>query len=411
MRTSRAGADSARPARSMSSRAARIIQSEIRAMTIECERLGGINLAQGVCDLELPGALRRGAHEAIDLGLNSYTRFDGLSELRGAIARKAHLFNGLEVDPETQVTVSAGATGALYCACLALLEPGDEVVLFEPYYGYHVNTLLAVDAIPTYVKLRPPGWTFSSEDLEATLTPRTRAIMVNTPANPSGKVFTGAELEVVADVARRWDLFVLTDEIYEYFVYDGRRHLSIAALPGMGERTVTVSGFSKVFSVTGWRIGYSISDPVWAETIGYVNDLVYVCAPAPLQHAVAVGVDELDPGFYGQLAADYQSKRDRLCVALERAGLHPLVAEGAYYVLADVSRVPGRSARDRAMHILRTTGVAGVPGDAFFEGGEGHDLARFCFAKEDDELEDACRRFGRATWTRGDGGRGVTLDG
>ena len=382
---------------SLSQRAERIVQAEIRAMSIECEKVGGINLAQGVCDTEVPLPVRRGAQLGIDYGLNSYTRFDGLRELREAIARKMSEYNGIKADPETEITVSAGSTGAFYCACLALLNPGDEVIVFEPYYGYHVNTLLAVEAIPSYVTMRAPDWTFTPEDLERATTPRIKGIVVNTPANPSGKIFSRTELEWIADFARRHDLFVFTDEIYEYFVYDGRRHVSPGALPGMAERTITISGFSKTFSITGWRIGYSVSDSRWAEMIGYMNDLVYVCAPAPLQYGVAVGIEELKPEFYRELCAQYAKKRDRICEALQRAGLPPFVPQGAYYVLADVSRLPGASSKEKAMHLLSRTGVASVPGEAFFHGSEGNALLRFCFAKTDGELEEACQRIEQLT--------------
>lgn len=377
----------------ISNRAERIVQAEIRAMSIECEKVGGINLAQGVCDTEVPLPVRVGAKEAIDAGVNSYTRYDGLKELRGAIAEKMRDYNGITADPETEIVVSAGSTGAFYCACLALLNPGDEVILFEPYYGYHVNTLLAVEAIPSYVTMQPPDWTFTPEDLERAITPRTRGIVVNTPANPSGKVFSHTELEWIADVAHRHDLFVFTDEIYEYFVYDGRAHVSPGALPGMKERTIMISGFSKIFSITGWRIGYSVSDACWAQIIGYMNDLVYVCAPAPLQYGVAVGAQELKPKFYRELCSQYAKKRDRICEALERTGFHPFIPQGAYYVLADVSRLPGATSKEKAMSLLSRTGVASVPGEAFFHGSDGKSLVRFCFAKSDAELEEACRRL------------------
>ncbi|MBI4331840.1 MAG: pyridoxal phosphate-dependent aminotransferase [Chloroflexi bacterium] len=380
---------------SLSKRAEQIVQAEIRAMTIECERVGGINLAQGVCDTEVPLPVRRGAQVAIDQGVNSYTRFDGLAELREAIAQKMHDYNGIKADPETEITVSAGSTGSFYCACLALLNPGDEVILFEPYYGYHINTLLAVEAIPAYVTMRPPDWTFTPGDMEKAITPKTKGIMVNTPANPSGKVFNRTELEWIADFALRHDLFVFTDEIYEYFLYDGRDHISPGSLPGMADRTITISGFSKTFSITGWRIGYSISHARWAQMIGYMNDLVYVCAPAPLQHGVAVGIRDLMPGFYRELAAEYERKRDRVCMALQRAGLPPFVPQGAYYVLADVSRLSGKTSKEKAMHLLSQTGVASVPGEAFFHGADGQSLVRFCFAKTDEELEEACRRIER----------------
>jgi len=364
-------------------------------MTIECEKVNGINLAQGVCDTEVPLPVRRGAQAAINQGVNSYTRFDGLAELRVAISRKMRDYNGIEADPETEITVSAGSTGALYCVCLALLNPGDEVIVFEPYYGYHVNTLLAVEAVPTYVTMRAPDWCFMPEDLERVVTPRTKGIVICTPANPSGKIFSRMELEWIADFAVRYDLFVFTDEIYEYFLYDGHHHISPGALPGMSERTITISGFSKTFSITGWRIGYSVSKACWAHMIGYMNDLVYVCAPAPLQYGVAIGLGELTPGFYQELSAEYVKKRDRLCKALQRAGLPPSIPQGAYYVLADVSRLPGASSKEKAMYLLTRTGVASVPGEAFFHGMDGETLVRFCFAKTDAELEEACQRLER----------------
>ena len=312
----------------LSKRAGFIAQSEIRVMTIECEKLKGINLAQGVCDTEVPLAVRRGAQAAMDRGFNSYTRFDGLAELRQAISRKMRTYNGVQADPETEITVSAGSTGSFYCACLALLNPGEEVILFEPYYGYHVNTLWTVEAVPTYVTLRPPDWTFTPEDLEKAYTPRTKGVMVNTPANPSGKVFTRQELEWIGEFAERHDLIVFTDEIYEYFIYDGRKHVSPAALPRLAERTVTISGFSKTYSITGWRVGYSVAKAEWAQAIGPMNDLVYVCAPAPLQLGVAAGIQELSPEFYHRLSAEYAAKRDRLCGALQQAGLPPCSPHG-----------------------------------------------------------------------------------
>jgi aminotransferase len=378
---------------SLSKRADQIVQSEIRQMSIECERMNGINLSQGVCDTEVPLPVRRGAQLAVDQGCNSYTRFDGVAELRQAIARKMLEYNRIEANPETEIVVSGGSTGSFYCACLALLNPGDEVILFEPYYGYHVNTLLAVEAVPTYVSLKAPDWTFEPRDLERVLTAKTKGIMVNTPANPSGKVFSLEELEWIADFAQRHDLFVFTDEIYEYFLYDGRPHISPGSLPGMAERTITISGFSKTYSITGWRIGYSVSDARWAKMIGYMNDLVYVCAPAPLQYGVASGLADLDSEFYDGLGREYLAKRDLICGALEKAGLPPAVPQGAYYVLADVSRLPGETSKEKAMSLLFRSGVATVPGEAFFHDSNGENFVRFCYAKSDAELEEACRRI------------------
>jgi aminotransferase len=377
----------------LSRRSARIEQAEIRSMSIECERLGGINLAQGVCDTPVPIAVREEAYRGMEEGVNSYTRFDGLAQLRQTIAKKLSTFNAICANPETDIIVSAGSTGAFYCACLALLDPGDEVILFEPYYGYHVNTILAVEARARYVRLHAPRWSFSRDELEGAVTPRTKAILVNTPANPSGKVFTRSELETVADCAMRHDLFVFTDEIYEHFVYDGRSHISPASIDGLAERTITISGFSKTLSVTGWRIGYSVSASKWAQRIGYMNDLVYVCAPAPLQYGVALGLPRLDAGFYRGLTEEYSRKRQQLCGALKNAGLNPYIPQGSYYVLADASSLPGSSSREKAMFLLRQIGVASVPGEAFFQSAEGKNMVRFCFAKPDDVLDEACRRL------------------
>jgi aminotransferase len=368
-------------------------QSEIRNMSLECDRVGGINLSQGVCDLEVPSQVLLGAKDAMYRGINSYTRYDGLQELREAIAAKQKLFTGLEADPEKEIVVSAGSTGVLYCACLALLDPGDEVIVFEPYYGYHVKTLVAAQAVPIYVKTAPPDWTFSEEDLKRVVTQKTRAIILNTPSNPSGKVYGREELELISEFATENDLFVFTDEIYEHFVYDGREHIAPGTLPGMKERTITISGVSKTFSITGWRIGYCICDARWTQTIGYFNDLVYVCAPAPLQIGAARGLMELKPEYYNRLSREYRGKRDRICSALSSAGFQPYVPQGAYYVLADISKIEGRTSKERAMNLLHQTNVACVPGEAFYHDDSGETLARFCFAKENAMLEEACRRI------------------
>ena len=370
-------------------------QSEIRRMTLECTRVGGVNLSQGVCDTPVPPEVRRAAQAAIDEGVNTYTRYDGLAELRTALAAKLERYNGLEYDPEQSIVVTSGATGAFYGACLGLFDPGDEAILFAPYYGYHVDTLRALSVEPRFVTLDPPSWKFTREALDALVGARTRAIVVNTPANPSGKVFSRDELEVIADLAVERDLFVITDEIYEHFLYDGHVHTSPAALPGMAERTITISGLSKTFSITGWRIGFSASTPRLARMLGTINDLVYVCAPAPLQLGVARGLEVLGPVFYEALLAEYTLKRDRICGALDRAGLTPYTPEGAYYVLADTSKLPGENSKQRAMHLLETTGVAAVPGEAFYPEGKGKTLARFCFAKTDVALDEACRRLER----------------
>ena len=383
------------PSLALSSRCDLVMQSEIRAMSVECSRVGGINLSQGVCDTPVPQPVVEGAIDAVLRGSNTYTAHSGVRMLRDAIAIKQQRFTGMDVDAETGIIVSAGATGAMYCSFMALLDPGDEVILFEPFYGYHVATLRAVEAVPVYVPLIPPEWAFDMARLEAAVTPRTRAILVNTPANPSGKVFSRNELLLLAGFAERHDLFVFTDEMYEHFLFDGRKHVSIATLPGMRERTITVSGLSKTFSITGWRIGYAMCDPKWAAAIGNFNDLVYVCAPSPLQMGVAAGLLALGDDYYLGLADEYGEKRDHFCKALAQAGLAPYVPEGAYYVLADVSHLPGADPREKAMHILRRTGVASVPGSAFYHDHRGDEVVRFCFAKEAHVLAEAGDRLMR----------------
>jgi aminotransferase len=379
----------------VSDRSKLIVQSEIRNMSIECTRIKGINLAQGVCDLDVPEQVISGAADGMREGYNLYTRYDGLPIIREALAKKITGFNGIEADPEKNIIVSAGATGAFYCTCMALLNPGDEVIVIEPYYGYHVNTLLAVGVVPVYARLDPPDWQFSTEMLEPLITERTRAVIVNTPGNPSGKVYTKEEIDQLADFAVEKDIFIFTDEIYEYFVFDGRKHISPGSIPKIADRTITVSGYSKTFSITGWRIGYCVAQEEWARMIGYVNDLVYVCAPSPLQVGVAKGVATLPPSYYDEVCHSYEEKRKKICDTLHDAGLEPYVPQGAYYVLADVSGVPGQDSKEKAMEILKRTGIASVPGKAFYHDDAGEGLVRFCFAKRDDVLDRACENLCR----------------
>lgn len=368
-------------------------QSEIRAMTTECDRLGGINMAQGVCDTPVPPLIEEAAIRAIRDGQNIYTRCDGIARLREAIAAKQLRDYGLRYDPEREVMVASGATAGYHAAAMALLNPGDEVLIFEPFYGYHVNTLKSLRVNPVIVPLAEPDWQLDVDAMRAAITSRTRAILLNTPANPSGKIFTLSELEEVAAVCRQQDLFLFTDEIYEYFVYDGARHICAATLPGMRERTVVISGFSKTFSITGWRVGYAVADARWIPAMGHFHDLTYVCAPAPFQVAAAAGLEQLPPSFYTQIAVDHQSKRERIVSALEAAGMEPSVPPGAYYVLARATHLPGKTAAQKARHLLAATGVAAVAGSAFFRSGRGEDLLRFCFAKRDADLDEACERL------------------
>jgi aminotransferase len=377
----------------LSRRAGLVQPSEIRAMSMECARVSGLNLSQGICDTEVPPEVSRAARDAIEAGCNIYSRYDGLEELRRALAAKMRAHDGLDYDPDGEIVVTIGATGAFYVAAMALLEPGDEVILFEPYYGYHLHTLLALDAVPRFATLVPPHWTFRVEELEALIGPRTRGIVVNTPANPCGKVFTRGELEQIGELVRRHDLVLFTDEVYEHFVFDGRRHTSPASLPGLRERTATINSLSKTFAITGWRIGWVAADRSLARAFGPLNDLVYVCAPSPLQLGAARGLERLGADYYARIASEHQAKRDRFCSALERAGLPPHRPEGAYYVLADASRLPGDTAKARAMALLEATGIAAVPGSAFWRGRAGDALLRFAFGKTDHDLAEACRRL------------------
>jgi len=378
---------------SLSELAPGALQSEIRAMTTECARIGGINLAQGVCDTPVPQVVLDEAIAAIHAGHNIYTRLDGIERLRVAIAAKQQREYGLSYDAETEVLVASGASGGLHAAAMALLDPGDEVILFEPFYGYHYNTFKSMRVNSVIVPLAEPDWVLDTDALQAAITPKTKAILVNTPANPSGKIFSRRELEAVADACRRHDLFLFTDEIYEYFVFDGAEHVCAATLEGMRERTVVMGGFSKTFSITGWRLGYAVADVRWMPSMTYFHDLTYVCAPSAFQHGAAAGLEKLPPEFYREVAVSHQSKRDRMVSALRDAGMEPSVPAGAYYVLASAKRLKGKNAAEKSRALLAATGVATVAGSAFFRPGRGEELLRFCFAKKDDELDEACERL------------------
>jgi aminotransferase len=369
------------------------VQSEIRAMSMLCEQAGGINMSQGICDTDVPAVVMEGAKAAMDAGFNIYTRLDGIARLRNAVAADWSRRSGMPVDPEREVLITSGATGAFYCAARGLLDAGDEVILFEPMYGYHIYTLRGLGLEPVIAPLEYGTWALDVDALRAAITPKTRAIVLNTPSNPCGKVFTREELQAIADIAIEQDLFVLSDEIYEHFIYPGHTHISIATLPGMKERTVTISGFSKTYSVTGWRVGYLIADAKWIPAIGFFSDTVYICAPAPFQHGCAAGLESLPPSFYTDLAAEHDRKRAQTVAALQDAGLTPHIPDGAYYIVADATPLRGTTAAEKARDLLARTGVAAVAGSAFFRKGGGENLLRFCFGKRDADLDEACERL------------------
>ena len=365
-----------------------LVQSDIRRMSRECERVGGINLGQGICDLPTIPELVEGACDAISSSKATYSKFEGIDLLRERIARKISRFNGFEADPAREIVVTVGSTGGFAAAALATLNAGDEVILFEPYYGYHLNTLKVLGVETKYVPLNLPDWSIDFDALRAAFGPKTRGIVVCTPSNPCGKVFTPDELRKIAELCREFGAWCYTDEIYEYIVYDGRRHVSMASIDR--DVTITISGFSKTFSVTGWRIGYVAADARVAASIGLVNDLFYVCAPTPLQWGIARAL-EIGDDYYRNLAADYEKKRDLLADALTGGGFRPFVPQGAYYMLAEIPD-GFADAREAAMALIEEAGVASVPGPSFYASARGDKLLRFCFAKDFGALEEACRR-------------------
>ena len=375
----------------ISDRVKNVVQSDIRRMSRECERVGGINLGQGICDLPTIPELVEGACDAIAAHKATYSKFEGIDLLRERIARKMAHYNGIVCDPATEVVVTVGSSGGFAGAALATLNAGDEVILFEPYYGYHLNMLTVLGFKPKFVPLLAPDWTIDFDALRAAFTPRTKAIVVCTPSNPSGKMFTRDELERIGALCREHDAWIFTDEIYEYIVCDGRKHVSPASLDGLRDICVTISGFSKTFSITGWRIGYVVAPPRVAGPIGLMNDLLAICAPTPLQWGVARAL-EVPDSYYVELAAAYQKKRDVLASALIDAGFRPSIPQGSYYMLSEIPD-DFRDSAEAAQALLEEARVASVPGTAFFESPVGKRMLRFCYAKDFDALEEACKRI------------------
>lgn len=361
-------------------------------MTLACVAHGGVNLAQGVCDLPTPEIALAAAEKAMRDGRNTYTPTEGLLDLRRAIAEHQRRFHGVEVDPASQVIAGLGATGVFYDAVATLFDPGDGVLVFEPYYGYHVSTLEALGVRPVFARLEAPDFSISTELLETVDARGLRGLVLNSPGNPSGRVFSGGELDLLLDFAKEHDLWVLTDEIYEHFVFAGW-HIPFASLPGAAERSVTISGASKTFSVTGWRIGWAIAPPEVAARMLHVNDLVYVCPPTPLQLGVAAALDGLADDYFTARLDELGRCRERLTATLAAVDLKPTVPAGAYYVLADISRIPGADSRERAMRLLAQVGVACVPGRAFYHDDAGERFGRFSFGKRLVDVESACERL------------------
>ena len=370
----------------------------LRSLTEVINRVeGGINLGQGVCDLDSPEPLREGAIDSIRgvTDRQTYTFYSGVPELRQAIAAKLSKFNGIPCRAE-QIGVTAGSSGAFFAACMTLFDPGDEVILFEPFYSYHHTSLELMGLTPVCVPLGLQDFAFDPDRLRAALTTKTRAIVVNTPANPSGKIFSRGDLEAVAEVVRGTDLVILTDEVYEYMCYDGREHISPATIAGLEDRTLTIGGFSKTYSITGWRVGYVAGPEEVVDKIGRVFDQIDICASRPMQRGVQRALEELPPAFYSDMQADYQRKRDRFCAALSAGGWGVCIPEGAYYVMADYSDVFGDTDPETAvMRMIEEKRINGVPGHLFYGDPDPVRSIRFHFAVSDSILDAACGRLSK----------------
>lgn len=353
----------------------------------------GINLAQGFPDFPAPQSIKDASCAAIQADINQYAVTWGTPGLRRGIADKTETFCGYRPDPDTEITVCCGATEAMISALMAIVNPGEEVVMFEPLYENYGPDCILCDATPRFVPLRAPNWDFDPNELEQAFTSRTRAIILNTPNNPTGKVFSSGEMELIADLCRRHDVLAMTDEIYEHIVYDGLRHTPMAALPGMRDRTITVNGMSKTYSVTGWRIGYTIAPAEITAAIRKVHDFLTVGAPAPLQEG-GIAAMNLPASYYQELRADYEQRRDFMVEALIRTGFTVFPPSGAYYVMAGISQFGFRDDVVFTDWLVRELGIAVVPGSSFFSRPEdGSHLVRFAFPKGMKTLERAADRL------------------
>jgi aminotransferase len=374
-------------------------ESVIREMTRLAMKHGATNLAQGFPDFPAPAELKRAAAEAIDADINQYAVTWGAKPFRDAIVSKYKRHYAMEFDAEREITVCCGATEGMIAAMLAILDEGDEVVLFEPFYENYGPDSQLCGAVPRYVTLHAPYWSFDREELRRAFTPRTKAIILNSPNNPTGKVFTRDELEFIAELCQEHDALALTDEIYEHIVYDGAKHTPIMALPGMRERSVLVNSMSKTYSVTGWRVGWVLAAPDLTDSIRKVHDFLTVGAAAPLQQAGVTALDFPD-SYYDGLAVEYQGKRDHILQSLQDAGLICSQPDGAYYVMSDISGLKSREGRgfvndlEFVRHLIEKVGIAAVPGSSFFSQPElGKHLVRFCFCKKYETLEVARRQL------------------
>jgi len=373
-------------------------ESVIREMTRQAMLCGAVNLAQGFPDFPAPAEIKHAAREAIAHDVNQYAITWGAKNLRNAIARQMNVWQGISVDPETQVTVCCGSTETMISTLLAVCNKGDEVVIFEPFYENYGPDSILSGAKPVFVKLHPPAtpegeWTFDERELRAAFHRHTKAIILNTPNNPTGKVFTRAELELIRDLCVEFNVLAITDEIYEHIIYDGAQHVSIASLPGMEERTVTINGLSKTYSVTGWRVGWAVAPPAITNAIRKVHDFLTVGAPAPLQEAGAAALG-LPASYYQSLATAYCARRDRLMPALAEAGFRCFRPRAAYYVMTDISAFGFADDIAFTKYLVKEIGVAAVPGSSFYnDPRDGARQVRFAFCKRADTLDAAAKKL------------------
>lgn len=374
-------------------KASRFTESVIREMSRLAAKHQAVNLAQGFPDFPCPIELKEAACQAIHEDINQYAITWGDRAFRHAFAEKASRYLGIEINPETDITVTCGATEAMAATMMATVDPGDEVIVFEPYYENYGPDAILAGAVPRYVTLHAPDWHFDEAELAQAFNEKTRAIIINTPHNPTGKVFSREELTLIADLCQKWDVLAFTDEIYEHILYDGARHIAIASLPGMAERTVTINGLSKTYSVTGWRVGTIIAGAEITAAIRKVHDFLTVGAPAPLQRA-GVAAMQLPQRYYDDLAENYALKRNTMLSILEESGIPYFKPQGAYYVFCDIGDYGFATDTDFSRFLVETIGVAVVPGSSFFSRPErAYRYVRFCFSKKQETLDAAKTRL------------------
>jgi aspartate/methionine/tyrosine aminotransferase len=380
----------------ISRKAARFTESVIREMTRLAQRHGAVNLAQGFPDFPAPVELKEAAKRAIDADKNQYAITWGAKAFRDALAKKHERVSGVTIDPERELTVCCGSTEAMIAALLATVDPGEEVIVFEPWYENYGPDAILSGATPVFVKLRAPDWTYDPAELRAAFSPRTKGIIVNTPHNPTGKVFTRQELMEIGALCQEFDALLYTDEIYEHIVYDGAEHVYPMSLPELRERTVMISGLSKTFSVTGWRIGYAIAPAPITAAIRKVHDFLTVGAPAPLQEGAAAAL-ELGASYYDHLKVEYQRRRELFLPLLRDAGFVPSVPSGAYYVMAEYPDVGIADDVEFTRYLIETIGVAVVPASSFYRAGDpdAKRRVRFCYPKRDETLLAAGARLSK----------------